>query len=226
MDAVEKLKQDLIAKNIHGLALDIDETLSHTFETWAGEMLGLFGNPEDLDAKGIVAKYRISKNVPYWQSPEAMAWKKDKIYDNEFQKEIRVIQDALAVVPKIHEIIPIVAYITARPETILSGTQHWLRKHNFPQAPILTLPHPAPAVSSDQWKAQALAQLYPHVSGIVDDNTAIIDYLPSDYPGKIFLYKHTNHPRQDIKIIPCPTWRDVHEAVKRELRKMLPNKYL
>lgn len=217
MNPVEKLKQELRTKNLRGLALDIDETLARTFQTWAGEMLSLFGNPENLNATQISQKYRISKNVPYWQSHEAIAWKKAKIHDNEFQKDIPVIADALLMVPKIHKLVPIVAYITSRPETVLEGTQSWLVSNGFPLAPVITFPHPAPAISSDEWKASVLTELFPYVTGIVDDNPGFIHYLPGEYRGTIYLYTAPTALRNDIDFRPCPTWNDVYAAIKNRI---------
>ena len=42
----------------HGLGVDIDETLSWTVGYWMEEMQKLFGNPESLSVRDMVAKYR------------------------------------------------------------------------------------------------------------------------------------------------------------------------
>lgn len=107
-----------------GLAVDIDETLSWTIGHWVERMMEKFGNPEKLYVQEIVEKYRYTQQVPYWQTPEALAWVRENINSNEVQKELPLITDADFYLQKINEIIPIAAYLTIRPETVREGTEH------------------------------------------------------------------------------------------------------
>ena len=107
-----------------GLAVDIDETLSWTIGYWIEEMQHKFGNPENLTVKEMVEKYRYTQNVPYWQNVEALQWVDEKINSNETQENLPLIEGSSAYLNRINQIIPIVAYITIRPERVLEGTKN------------------------------------------------------------------------------------------------------
>ena len=76
-----------------------------------------------------------------------------------------------------------------------------------------------PHADSSKWKAQILQKLYPSIVGIIDDNPGLAEALPGDYKGVFFLYDYHEAPRNDIKVIPCPSWDDVYSAVVGEFNK-------
>ncbi len=196
-----------------GLALDIDETLSKTNIFWTESIIELFGNPENLTPKEIVEKYRYTQNVPYWQSQEALDWMESARNSNDFQEQIPLIEDAHHIVQKINKIIPIVAYLTARPTSVVEGTQRWLDRHDFPKAKLITRPNEVPSSEGSLWKAKLLQDMYPEVIGIVDDHPFLADHLSKGYKGVVFLYDNIQHPRKDIEVISCKCWDDVYTAV-------------
>lgn len=197
-----------------GLAVDIDETLSWTAGYLMERMQEKFGNPENLSVEEMLKKYKYTQNVPYWQSPEALEWKKERIHSNELQEELPLIKDANVYLNKVNEIIPISVYITIRPDVILSGTQKWLDKHNFPKAQIICKPPNVEHKDGNKWKAGILNELYPNVVGIIDDNDQLLEFIGEEYKGVIFLYNHSV-TKSNPKIIPCKKWENVYEEVKK-----------
>lgn len=174
---------------MNGISLDIDETLAFTVKYWIENLQELFGNPENLSSLEMIEKYTYVQNVPYWQSIKAQEWIIEKIYCNETQKILPLIPNALEYVNKINEIIPISAYITARPESIREGTQYWLNKHKFPKAPLILKPNEISFKKSSKWKADLLYSLYPQILGIIDDNKSVANNLPKNYQGNFFIFK-------------------------------------
>jgi len=201
-----------------GLAVDIDETLSWTIGYWVEQMQKKFGNPENLSIIELTKKYRQVQNVPYWQTAEALKWTNEQIHSSDLQTELPLIEGANDYLAQIEKIIPIVAYLTVRPECTRAGTQDWLNKHGFPKAQLICRPTEMNHDDGSKWKAETLAKLYPQVLGIIDDNAKLLDFLPNDYQGTIFLYNHDSHD-SNLKVISCPTWSDVLEAVKRFLNE-------
>jgi len=210
-----KLKEKLSAKHIRGLALDIDETLSWTIGYWVKEMQVKFGNPENLSVGALITKYRYTQNVPYWQTKEALAWMESSRNSNDLQATLPLIENTNTIVQKINRIVPIVVYLTTRPETFIAGTRKWLREHNFPLVDIIARPPGIPAAEGNHWKATMLEKLYPEVLGIIDDNPAVADNLSNSYKGTVYLYDNTKHHRNDISIIACKTWEDVVKNIKK-----------
>lgn len=201
-----------------GLAVDIDETLSWTVGHLMERMQEKFGNPENLSVKEIIEKYRYTQNVPYWQSVEALEWVKENIHSNELQEELPLIEEANTYLNKINQIIPISAYITVRPASILSGTQKWLDKHGFPKAEIICRPLDVAHTDGNKWKAEVLKELYPNVLGIIDDNVKLLEYLGKDYRGIVFSYDH-DFIEGDFNAIPCKSWINVYDEVKKYFDK-------
>lgn len=207
-------KQKLASENKQGLVLDLDETLSWTIGYWVEQLQQKFGNPEHLSVKEMVDKYQYAKNVPYWQTPASLEWMENAREDNEMQEPLSLIDDANYFVDKIDSIISIVGYLTTRPRTVLSGTQKWLAKYNFPKVEVLARPADVLTAEGDSWKAVVLNFLYPEVKGIIDDKSFIAESLPSDYQGTFFLFNSDATKQKDIKVIPCKTWFDVYTQVK------------
>lgn len=197
-----------------GLAVDIDETLSWTIGYWIEEMQNKFGNPENLTIKEMVEKYRYTQNVPYWQHEEALQWVDEKINSNETQESLPLIEGSSAYLNRINQIVPIVAYITVRPERVIEGTKNWLTKHNFPLAPIICRPNELAHSDGNEWKAKILEELYPKVLGIIDDNAKLLKYINTSYKGKVFLYDHHDNLGFPFAVA-CKDWLTVYKDVKK-----------
>lgn len=211
---IVSLKRKLKLAGIKGLALDIDETLSFTIGVIMEELIKELGNPENLTAKEIARKYRHTDNIPYWQSDKVKKVLGKIINSNKVQKDLPLVENANEVVQKINKIIPIVAYITARPKFINSGTKFWLTKHNFPEAPIIARPKNIYPKIGNKWKAKVLEYLYPQVVGIVDDNQNLPKYFGKKYKGVVYLFDCVETERKDINVIPCENWETVAKKVK------------
>lgn len=110
---------------------------------------------------------------------------------NSYQTEFAPMHGAIEGVQELHSIIPVIAYVTIRPETVQDGTIVWLKKHGFPTAEIIARPVDIPHADGNIWKAEKFLELYPRVQGIVDDNAGLLQFLPTDYKGHVFLYTHT-----------------------------------
>lgn len=197
-----------------GIALDIDETLSWTVYFWVEQLQKLFGNPENLSIEELINKYQYTQNVPYWQTPEALEWMETHRSSNEIQLNLPLIENADKIVNKISEVIPVSAYITTRPESVIEGTQSWLKQKGFPQAPIICRPNEISSSDGNKWKASVLEDLYPKVFAIVDDNPGLIKHLSPGYEGQIFLYGADFVEETTLNVIPCVDWDTVYERVK------------
>jgi len=198
---------------LKGIALDIDETLCATNHFWIESLTERFGNPHGLSREEIVVRYRYTQNVPFWQESEALEWMEHARTSDELQEKLPLTEDANHIVNELQKVVPISAYITARPEEVRNGTQRWLTQHGFPKAPLIMRPSGATYTDGNKWKAGVLAVLYPKVWGIIDDNPGLIEHLPEDYKGTIFLYDHIGVEREGIRIVPIEKWDDVLNAV-------------
>nr|AIA18301.1 Unknown Function [uncultured bacterium] len=213
-ETITQFKKELQKNGKIGLLLDIDETLSWTLGHWVVVMQEKFGNPENLSVKELIKKYRYTEHVPYWQTPEAKEWMQQAILDNDLQEALPIIENANHIANKVHKIIPIVGYLTLRPTAVLDGTRQWLKKHGFPDEPLLLRPDNIPHGDGYEWKAHVLVHLYPEVTGIVDDNARMLQYLPDEYKGTIYLYDTESFEGTNLNVIPCKTWDDVYDKVK------------
>jgi hypothetical protein len=208
------LKRKLKMAGIEGLALDIDETLSFTFGYLIEKLIKKFGNPEKLTVLEIAKKYKHTDRVPYWQNEEVHKEIDEITFSNEAYKNSSLIENANEVVQEINKIIPIVAYITARPSGVFKETKYWLKKHNFPEATLITKPKNISRREGNKWKARVLEYLYPQVVGIVDDNPDLTKFFSKEYKGVVYLYDNVETKRKDISVIPCEDWKMVAKKVK------------
>src|SRR3989344_2989303 len=132
---------------------------------------------------------------------------KELMHSNAFTKTIPLIENSNHTVQKINKIIPVVAYITARPSPVFNGTKSWLNKHGFPSAPIIFRPMHIHHTKKNLWKARSLKSLYPEVLGIIDDNPGLVRELASvRYRGLLYLYDSGKNTKQYKNIFRCRTW--------------------
>jgi len=210
-----------LPKLYYGIALDIDETLSLTVKYWVTEMQKIFGNPENLSVDAMIAKYRYTQNVPYWQSEEVLSWTEQQRNSNDLQTKLPLIPGADVYVRKLDNFFPIAAYISIRPDIVMSGTQQWLDEHSFPKAPLICRPKGISVEQGSEWKARVLEELYPQVEGIIDDNSSIIKFLKKDYRGVIFLFNQSKKIDSNIVNIPCGEsifcgdWSSTYDVLKK-----------
>jgi 5'(3')-deoxyribonucleotidase len=205
--------------NGRGIALDIDETLADTNVHWARQLAATFGNPTELSPEELAAKHGYMEQVPHWQTEEAYQWMDHARHSSEFQETIPLIENAHAVVQRVQKIVPVVAYLTARPERTRQGTENWLAKHDFPNAPVIMRPNHLGHEHINEWKAKTLTSSYPSIVGIVDDDARIIEHLPQGYPGVVFLYDaETFDAPEGLAVIPVKTWDDVLAKVEEFFR--------
>ena len=198
-----------------GIALDIDDTLSQTLLYWIEGLQEKFGGVENLSPREIVQKYKHTRNVPHWNTAEALEYITELCNSDSLQEVIPVMEDAVGAVRQIDTIIPIVAYITARPGTVLKGTKKWLKKQGFPDAPLITRPPSVSIPDGIRWKAQTLISSFPNVQGIVDNDVALIDSLPAEYPGHFFLlHDDVQMKISHSRVVLCPNWKSVVKQVQ------------
>jgi 5'(3')-deoxyribonucleotidase len=211
---ISDLKDKFRSNNVKGLALDIDETLSDTHDYWFEHMFK-FHSPKGIAREDILKSHHFIENVPEWQTAEAVAYIEEALHSNDFNESIPLIEGADKAVSEIHKTIPIVAYITARPDSVREGTFKWLNKHGFPVAELITRSENIDLnnynVGKNAWKAKLLKSLYPEVIGIVDDNVVLAHELEKlNYEGVLYIYGKGSREFADRKnIIPCQTWTDV-----------------
>lgn len=194
---------------LSGLALDIDDTLSWTCREWVDYLHTTFGNPENLSPQEFVDKYRLVQRAPYFAREEVLVRIREMCFDPAFHDSLAVIEDALPALQNIEKVIPIGAYLTARPESMRECTQRWLEAHNFPEAELIMCPDERPFGTASEWKAKLLEELYPNIIGIIDDNPALLTHLAQSYEGAVFLYNHDASEVNHLSAIVCSGWDDV-----------------
>ncbi|MDP2630956.1 MAG: hypothetical protein Q8P56_06155 [Candidatus Uhrbacteria bacterium] len=202
-----------VKNTVRGLALDIDDTLAWTCREWVEHLHLKFGNPENLTPREFVEKYGLIQHAEYFKREEVYAHIRTMCVNPTLHESIAVIADALPALEKISSVIPIVAYLTARPESMRSITEPWLKRHGFPERELIMRPDELPLEDMPRWKAQALEQLYPKAIGIIDDNPSICTHLSKEYPGVIFLYNHSGDGVSHPAAQSCSDWNDVVQKV-------------
>lgn len=199
-----------------GIALDIDDTLSQTFLYWIEGLQEKFGGLEDLHPEEIVTKYKHTRNVPQWNTPEALEYIVGLCNSDSLQEVIPVVEGASDAIRRVNTIVPIAAYITARPDAVLHGTTQWLKKHGFPDAPLITRPPSVSVPDGLRWKAKELVSRFPHIQGIIDNDVILAEYLADTYQGHVFIFSHSSVSKNSSpKIHACPDWESVVQQVER-----------
>jgi hypothetical protein len=199
-----------------GIALDIDDTLSQTLLYWIQGLQEKLGGLEDMSPAEIMKEIKHTRDVPEWNTPEAMEYITELCNEDSLQEVIPVVEGAIDGVQRINAIVPIVAYVTARPNTVINGTTKWLKRHGFPDAPLMTRPSSVSIPDGMKWKAEKLIASYPHIQGIIDNDAKLAEYLPSEYQGHFFLLSEASVlQKSSINLYVCPDWESVVQQVEK-----------
>ena len=207
------MKTSTLNLNEIGIACDLDDTVSETLLFWTNRLINKFGKPSHLTTEDIIKKYGYVQYVPFWSGEKVHEYTEKLSKDQNLYKSLKPIKEAKYYLPKVHQIIPISLYLTARPELIKDISKEWINQiDEFPNAYQMHRPESVEFSDSNLWKANILQEMYPTIQGIIDDNTGLLKYLPKDYPGYIFAYtkEKVNHPRA----IQTSTWEKIYENIK------------
>ncbi len=98
-----------------------------------------------------------------------------------------------------------IIYMTARPRPLFEKTKRWVRRHGFPDAPIVTAPTLAEAIGVEKFKGQAIAE-YQAVAdnillGIGNANTDSEAYAANGLLAILLDMGDTNHFRAHAVVL-------------------------
>ena len=214
----EELKESLRASGRRGLALDIDDTLSQTGWYCIEQLVRVHGNPGDLTSQELREQYaKLLTGTSAWPAETVAATHWHVVHSNEVQEGIPLIEYADEAVRSIDALVPVVAYVTARPVAVYEGTRNWLMRHRFPEASVVFRPPAIGVAERSAWKAKVLANLYPEVQGVVDDHAELAGQLAGlGYAGKVYLYDNGHCASDYAGMSDCGSWEDILEFVRRD----------
>ena len=220
MHTVEALKTRMRAGQWRGIAVDIDETLADSTAHWFNELYR-FRPLLRMSLREAMAQYKFVEDVPEWRTPEAHAHIRHLLTSNEFQENIPLITGADSGVRALHERHFVAAYITARPEAVRAGTLSWLTQHQLPPATLIMRDEAVDLERHNEdknsWKARILAELFPEINVVIDDNAGLISALDAlDWRGTLYLFGPQQRPVEPRRgVVSCPTWTDVMASFRK-----------
>jgi hypothetical protein len=213
---LSQLKEKLSQSDRKWLLLDVDNTLSATRVVYFQTLMQEHSNPEGLTLEELRAKYRQSSRVPYWSDEKAQAIMLKLKDDPAMHANLDILTNAYESIKEINEVLPIAAYLSARPESLAEATQSWVSKHDLPQAEIVLMPNYI--TNHSAWKSEVLEFLWPEVLGIVDDDLGLITELRPEYKGHLFVYDYAGQEdREGFNIHHCADWTAVAAKIKHIL---------
>jgi len=155
------------------LAVDIDDTLCESAALIMERVHEEFGHPDGLTVEELRETYNQPGLVGGWED-EKIQLKVAEYFNNpDFLVGLPRIEGAVEGLYKLKAIFGLGAYITSRPEALRKPTEDWLKKNDFPPAPVWMrdIHQKAP-----NWKVLELDKK-------VDGRTALIDDTLEAFEG-------------------------------------------
>jgi 5'(3')-deoxyribonucleotidase len=203
------------------LAVDLDETVAWTVGHWMTRLRNEFPIEGSPSVEQLIHEHRFAQNVPHWKTnTEALKRMQQFRCCPELHRELPIIPGSVEALRRLENLFSF-EYLTMRNEIVLEATKDWLLLHKFPAGDVTVCPSETPLAEKTSWKARVLELRYPNLVGIIEDHPDVIQSLPGNYKGTVFFYSHTESPRSDIRVIPCPTWEHVEQNIRRELPRLL-----
>lgn len=195
-----------------GLAFDIDETLAWTVRDWAERIFAVHGNDTGMSVEEFVLAHPHDSFFPErYRTPEIRSMTAEFVTDNEFQKNITPVPWALETIRATK--LKAAAYVTARPDCVYAGTAAWFERNGYEPAPVIMRPSSVPHGESTAWKARLLLDIFPKISGIVDDSHSLAQKLEHRYDGTLFLINPIRKQYVGKAIRQFSDWREFHESI-------------
>ena len=203
------------------LAVDLDETVAWTVGHWMARLLKEFPIEGSPSVEQLIREHRFAQNVPDWRAnSEALQRMQEFRSCPDLHRELPIIPGSAEALRRLESFFSF-EYLTMRNELVLDATKEWLALHKFPTGDVTVCPSETPLEQKTSWKARVLELRYPDLVGIIEDHPDVVRSLPADYKGTVFFYSHTESPRDDIRVIPCPTWEHVEQNIRHELPRLL-----
>lgn len=207
-----------------GLACDLDNVVTDTTPKVFEIIDNTFPRPDydkKLSLQQLLHKYTHSRNIPYWTTKEALEFQNYLVHSPEFYNDLPLLPQAIESLHEINETIPIICYLTARPEVAKEVSEEYLKRHNAPVAPVILRPSNSDnhgfVYSNNVWKASFVKSVK-NIVGLIDDERDLV-HLLTDYNGALFVFGdqkngYTSHLRR-----PCLDWPDTIKNVKKVFSK-------
>ncbi len=195
------------------LFVDIDDTLCHTCLQWFEEFVKMFGG--DKTALQLRLEYNSIWDVPGWKEMHSDPRIDTFLHSDDFHQNIPAVLGAAEILHSFVNTVMPIEYLTARPFSVQTATEDWLKRNMFPIAPVITRPMRVPLENRYVWKALYTEGSFPRVLGILEDDIRFVEALSSSYPGVVYFIGHSVSPRNDIRVIPCPTISDFERESRR-----------
>ncbi len=198
---------------MEGLIVDIDDTLCDTTKYWIAIFQQCFGNPEGLTPEQMFIKYHYVQNVPYWQSNDVSSTIYRYTNSNSFQHQLPLIANANHFLKEISAKLPIICYLTKRPESVRAGTEFWLNKFSFPSAEICFRPPSVTFEKGNHWKTDYIKQLEDKVIGIIDDDEHLIRLIQRNSNLHLFLFGKSKIEMPMLRVYPSADWTVINQNI-------------
>ncbi len=219
-----EIKRDLVESKVEGICLDIDDTITTANLFFAEKFHTIFCNPEGSSPQELIAKYRYVRNVQHWQDSHKQQMIEECFSSGSYIHLYPPMPEARECVLEIDKTIPIISYLTGRPNRFYQPTSAWIERHGFPKKRIIMQPEQNVLEElcisdGDEWKAKLLEFLFPEVIGSIDDNLDVVRNLSRNYKGLIFLYSHSAGSIDHSNVVCCPDWEKTKSEINKRFKK-------
>lgn len=199
-----------------GLAFDIDDCLAQTSRGYF-DLLSLdYPPPANLTSKQVTKYYALHGQILYWGNiPEADQYAWQQVNNQNFHSKLIPFPDASDQTKALNQQNLFGCYLTVRGETMRDSTEQWLTEHNFPTRPLIMRDEHIDFSSHTQWKVAVVHYLHPTISGVVDNDTRIIELLEQqNYPGRLYLFGLSpKESPSNGSVIARATWPEMAAAI-------------
>ncbi len=193
-ELVFRYKSHLVKQGRKGLvAYDVDDTLVRTAEDLIGKLTRIFGEP-DVGIEEIKSTFFSHGELVGWNGnkKDVLEW-----IQGEYQQpgggheDAEVIEGMREITLASYKADKCFGYITARGKQLEEETRKQMARLNFPEMNYVLKPLRV-SEPGGIWKGRVMRVLFPHVSGIVENDARICRYLEeNDYEGDAILFGFT-----------------------------------
>ncbi len=207
------------AQLTEGLGIDIDDTCAQTSRGFYEHLSQHFPPPQDVTLEKVRIHFALNGKTMYWsEHPQASILSRQLVANANFHAELEPMPDAATSLQQLAERKLISCYITARLKSMHHETEEWLKKHHFPERPIIMKDADIDFDNNNTWKAAVMHYLHPKVTGLIDNDARIARNLEQEsYAGKVYLLglTHEHYQPTNGTVIVAPTWKEIRELVLR-----------
>lgn len=218
IESIEDYKILCQRENKCGIGFDSDDTLYNTTFEYHKKLIQMYPSSDAPDFETLRKVHSIEGRLAFWgENPQANDYAHRLVDCPEFHSKLVPLLGAVEWMNRINKVGKALCHITSRSKNELADcTINSLTYHGFPDLDLIMKINGVSFAEGRFWKTKVVHQLYPVMSGLVDNDVQTAEaLLDLDYQGQIYIFgiSENDYKPPTKKVHVHKTWEEMGSKI-------------